>query len=294
MKDMLDAFWRAIAYCLHPRVMALSLLPLLIAVGLVFGLAWLYWEAALDGVQATLRNWSLMEAALQWVERSTGTALRQFLAPLLVVALSLPLVVLLSLLLVALLMSPAMVSLVARRRFAQLEQRRGAGLWLSAAYSLGCTLLALLATVISLPFWLIPPLVLLLPPLIWGWLTYKVMSFDALASHADSTERRMLMQRHHWPLLGMGLVAGYLGAAPSLLWAFSAAALVAAPLLIPLSIWLYTLVFAFSSLWFTHYCLGALARLRAEAAAAAAPKPDRVIELPALPVPAAPPALPGA
>ncbi len=33
-----------------------------------------------------------------------------------------------------------------------------------------------------------------------------------------------------------------------------------APLLILVSIWLYTLVFAFSSLWFTHYLLAALAR----------------------------------
>ena len=34
--------------------------------------------------------------------------------------------------------------------------------------------------------------------------------------------------------------------------------------LVPLAIWIYTLVFAFSSLWFTHYGLAALQRLRAE------------------------------
>ena len=32
MKIMLDAFWRALAYCLHPRVVLLSLLPLLLMV----------------------------------------------------------------------------------------------------------------------------------------------------------------------------------------------------------------------------------------------------------------------
>jgi len=36
-------------------------------------------------------------------------------------------------------------------------------------------------------------------------------------------------------------------------------------ILVPLAIWIYTLVFAFSSLWFTHYCLGALQALRAQA-----------------------------
>ena len=35
----------------------------------------------------------------------------------------------------------------------------------------------------------------------------------------------------------------------------SALALVLAPFLILVSIWLYTLVFAFSSLWFAHYLL---------------------------------------
>ena len=35
-----------------------------------------------------------------------------------------------------------------------------------------------------------------------------------------------------------------------------------APILLPLSVWLYTLVFAFASLWFVHYCLAALEALR--------------------------------
>jgi hypothetical protein len=34
------------------------------------------------------------------------------------------------------------------------------------------------------------------------------------------------------------------------------------------AIWIYTLVFAFSSLWFTHYCLAALQQLRATPAVA--------------------------
>ena len=42
----------------------------------------------------------------------------------------------------------------------------------------------------SLPLWLIPPLVLVVPPLIWGWLTYRVFSFDVLSLHASRDERR--------------------------------------------------------------------------------------------------------
>lgn len=292
MKLLLDSFWRAAAYCLHPRVIGLSLLPLLIGVALTLGLGWFYWEAAVAGVRATLENWLLLDAALKWVESLIGGSFRSVLAPLIVVGLAAPVIVVLSVLLVAWLMTPAIVGLVASRRFPTLARKQGAGLASSVAWSLACTLLALVALLLSLPLWFIPPLVLVVPPLIWGWLNYRVMSFDVLAAHASTEERRALMQQHRMQLLGIGVVSGYLGAAPSLLWAASAMTLVFAPLLIVVSVWLYTLVFAFSALWFAHYGLAALARQRADAERAASAaraeaarhrSAGEVIDLPALP-----------
>jgi hypothetical protein len=181
-----------------------------------------------------------------------------------------------SLLAVALMMTPAMVSMVAERRFAKLERKKGNGLLSSMAWSLGSTLLALLALCISIPFWIIPPLILVVPPLIWGWLTYRVMSFDALSGHATPQERRALIKAHHMPLLSIGVVCGYLGAAPTLLWASSVVFLVLAPFLVAAAIWIYTLVFAFSSLWFAHYCLAALQKQRVEQNVLDATKPSLV------------------
>ena len=265
MRHLLDSFWRAGAYCLHPKVIGLSLLPLLIGIALTLGLGWFYWEAAVAGVRTTLETWSLVDAALKWVESLVGSSFRTVLAPLIVVALAAPVIVVLSVLLVAWLMTPAIVNLVATRRFPALERKRGAGIASSIFWSLACTVLALLALVISIPLWFIPPLVLVVPPLIWGWLNYRVMSFDVLAAHASAEERRTLIHQHRAQLLGIGVVSGYLGAAPSLLWAASALTLVFAPLLIVVSVWLYTLVFGFSALWFTHYALSALAVLRGQA-----------------------------
>jgi hypothetical protein len=107
--------------------------------------------------------------------------------------------------------------------------------------------------------------------LIWGWLTYKVMSYDVLAEHATKEERREIITRHRSALLGMGVLTGYLGAAPSLLWASGVLFLALAPVLVPVAIWIYTLVFAFSALWFSHYALQALQALRAERAAMPGP-----------------------
>ena len=298
MRHLLDSFWRAGAYCLHPKVIGLSLLPLLIGIALTLGLGWFYWEAAVAGVRTTLETWSLVDAALKWVESLVGSSFRTVLAPLIVVALAAPVIVVLSVLLVAWLMTPAIVNLVATRRFPALERTHGAGIASSVFWSLGCTVLALLALVISVPLWFIPPLVLVVPPMIWGWLNYRVMSFDVLADHASADERRQIMQRQRLPLLGIGVVSGFLGAAPSLLWAASALTLVFAPLLIVVSVWLYTLVFGFSALWFTHFALRALAELRGQSASVdREPPTGEIIDVapatPALPSgPAAAPALP--
>ena len=79
------------------------------------------------------------------------------------------------------------------------------------------------------------------------------------------------MRAHRVPLLCVGVLCGYLGAAPSIVWASGLLFAAAFFVLVPLAIWIYTLVFAFSALWFGHYCLDALAQLRAKRGAAAAP-----------------------
>lgn len=262
MGRVADAFWRAGLYCLHPRVIGLSLLPILLSGVLAFALGWFFWEAAVAGVRATLESWSLVEGALKWLDSMGAQSFRAFLAPMIVLGLVLPPLMALGLLLVAMMMTPFMVDLVAQRRFMGLERKRGAGFLTSLAWSLGHTLVALVLTVLTIPFWLIPPLFLVLPPLIWGWLNYRVFAFDVLAEHASRAERRRLLSEHRLPLMLIGLATGYLGAAPAAIFAFSAFAIAFAPVLIIVFVFLLTLVFAFTALWFAHYCLAALQEMR--------------------------------
>jgi hypothetical protein len=269
MRLLLDSFWRAVAYCLHPRVIVLSLLPLGLMIALATVLGYFYWDAAVAWTRSALDAWPLLAGFWGWIGRFFSGDVTAALAPLVVVFAATPLIVVVSLLVVAGIMAPALTRLVAERRFASLEQKKGASFFGSMARSVGLTVLALLALVVSMPLWLIPPLVLILPPLIWGWLTYRVMSFDALAEHASPEERDTLLRTHRLPLLGIGVLCGYLGAAPSIVWASGLLFAAAFFVLAPLAIWIYTLVFAFSALWFAHYCLDALAQLRAQRAAAA-------------------------
>lgn len=262
MSQLLNSFWRAAAYCLHPRVIALSILPLLIMTALSLGLGYFFWDNALAVVRSNLENYEMVNTSARWLESLGLSSLRLALAPALLLFLAVPLIVIVSLLFVAMFMTPAMVALVAERRFPSLVRKKGGSLLASLIGSLGSTALAAFALVISMPLWLIPPLILILPPLIWGWLTYRVMSYDALADHASRQERQQILKENRGALLGIGLLSGYLGAAPSLIWASGAMFVAMAPVLVPVAIWVYTLVFAFSSLWFAHYSLAALEQLR--------------------------------
>ena len=262
MNLLLDSFWRAAAYCLHPRVIALSLLPLLVMLAVSAALGYFFWGAAVASVAAWLDASSVWATVSGWLVHLGAGNVRTVIAPLLLVLVLTPLIVVGALLLVALMMAPAVLRLVAERRFPAL-QRRGANSVLGAAlWSLGHTVLALVALVLSLPLWLVPPLILIVPPLIWGWLNYRVMSHDALDVHATRDERRAILRQHRLPLLAIGVICGYLGAAPAVVWASFTLFAMAFPLLLPLGLWIYTLVFAFSALWFTHYCLAALQALR--------------------------------
>ena len=262
MSLFLESFFRALVYCVHPRVIVLSLLPLGLMVALSLGLGYFFWDNALDQTRLWLDSFAYTDRVWQWLDSVGAGRFKSVLVPLLLVFALTPLIVIVSMLAVALLMTPAVVRLVALNRFPALQEKQGGGLASSLLWTLVSTVLAAIALVISTPLWLVPPLALLVPPLIWGWLTFRVMAFDALANHADAAERRAIFKAHSGWLLLMGVVTGYLGASPSLVWVLGAGFAPAFVLLLPLAIWIYTLVFAFATLWFTHFCLGALHALR--------------------------------
>ena len=264
MRNMADSFWRAVAYCFHPKVIFLSLVPLILMMVIVMGLGALYWDAALQSVRVWMEASSTLDWAWIWLERVGLMSLKSVVPPLLLIVAVTPLVVVMSLLAVSFMMTPALVNMVADRRFAQLERKRGGSMLQGVAWTLLSVLLALGALVLTLPLWWLPPMAMVMPALIWGWLTYRVMTYDVLADHASRVERLELMRRYRFQLLIMGVITGLMGAAPSLVWASGALFVAAFVVLITIAVWIYTLVFIFSALWFVHFLLDALAQVRAE------------------------------
>ncbi len=262
--QIFDACWRAVAYCLHPRVIFLSFMPLLLSLGTMALMAWFFWADAVTALSQLLVQWSWSSWVLEGLSAWSLPHAPQWVAGFILLLVMVPVVVVACLLLVAVCMTPALIKLVVDRRFRQLEVRYQTPWWSSLAWSMGASVLAVVALLVTLPLWLVPPFGLILPPLIWGWLTYRVMAFDALSAHATPEERKTLLKTYRMPLLTMGVICGFLGAAPTMIWALSALALVFAPFVVAFSLWVYTLVFAFASLWFAHFLLPALHALRAQ------------------------------
>jgi hypothetical protein len=264
MNDLLRSFGRALASALHPRMLVLTFVPFVVAAAAWGVFLWFSWQALVGWTHAWLDGWALTATLYRVFDWVGFSALHTVIAPFLVIAAAIPLIVVSVLLLIAMLSMPAVIRHLSARQFAGLEARRGGSWFGSLAHALVTTLVCLVLLVVTLPLWLIPPFFALIPPLLWGWLTYRVMTYDALALHASRDERRAIVRRYRLPLLTIGVASGLLGSLPTLLWASSVWLVVLFPIVTAATIWVYAFILVFSALWFGHYCLRALQRLRAE------------------------------
>ena len=270
MRDVVVAFGRAVLSQLHVRMLLLTLMPFVLSVLLWGVVLWLGLQPLIDWTQGFFMEHDGFQVAggvLTWLGLG---AIKTVVVPLLAMWVLLPLMILTALIFVGTLAMPAIVKHVASRRYAALERRRGGSFWGTLGISMWSFIVFLFLWILTLPLSVVPPFTFLIQPALWGWLTYRVMAYDALAEHADRDEWRRLVRRHRWPLLAIGAITGAMGAAPTLLWLGGALSVIFFPILAGGAIWLYVLVFVFTGLWFEHYCLAALAQQRAADAQGAA------------------------
>jgi hypothetical protein len=265
MGAIMRSYGRAVLSFLHGKMIMLSLAPFLLSVALWAGLLYLGLQPLIDWVQALFVQYGLFSYTSGWLGALGLGMLKTVVVPLIAMLVLLPLMVLTALVFIGVAAMPAISRHVGRRHFAQLEQRHGGSLAGSALTALGAMLLFIVLWVATLPLYFFPPLAVIAQTLLWGWLTCRVMVYDALADYASADERAQLLQQQRWPLLAIGVVSGLAGAVPGLLWLGGTTMVVLFPFLAAASIWLYVAIFIFTGLWFTYYCLEALARLRAAA-----------------------------
>ncbi|MFZ4056299.1 MAG: EI24 domain-containing protein, partial [Polynucleobacter sp.] len=249
---VIRALGLALVGSMHPRMLWLSFRPFLIVAVFWGVLLWLVWSPALDYLRIFLSAsifTSWIEHALAWLGIEGS---QTWLAPLFFVILLMPISAISLLLVIAFTTVPAIVNSVAEQAaYVKLAVPVNAHLFGSffggLAYTLWSSLICLVLVFLTLPIWWIPPLFAILPPLLWGWLTMRLMTYDVLAKHATVSERNALLEKYRWSLLTMGILAGLLGVVPSFFWATSVLALVLFPFVSFVALWVYSIIFVFAA-----------------------------------------------
>jgi hypothetical protein len=263
MNLIMRSFGLALKGIFHPWVLWLSLRPFLIGALIWFGVLWWVWTPLLDWMKVLLTS-SIFSAGMTKFMSSFGwESVRAVVVPYFSVVILMPFMIVSILILVSFTSVTSLLRHVERQKtYRGMRQEKGGSFLGGLSINVGSTCIFVVLVLITLPLWWIPPIFAIIPPLLWGWLTTRLMSYDVLARHASEAERLELMKLYRWQLLGMGVAAGLLGATPTLFWLSSVYVLVLFPFVSMFMMWVYSLVFIFAALWFTHYLLFALKNYR--------------------------------
>lgn len=265
VSQMARAWARALVAQFRPKMILLSLLPLLISL-LLWGalMAWTL-QYVFDLIQSYLTEHQYFNNARDVLATLGLMGFKAVIVPLFALWLLLPIMIMSSLLFVGMFAMPVIAKHVGERDFPHIVRAADGStivtLFRSIGYSMASFFLFVFAWILTLPLIFFPPIYVFVQPLLWGWLTYRIMSFDALSNYASAEERKALVLQHKPSLLAMGVIAGLFGGLPSVLW-MSGAMITLLPFFAGVAIWLYLLIFIFTGLWFQYYCLYALHQKR--------------------------------
>ena len=260
---VMRSYGRALASQFSGKMLLLSALPLLLSVLLWGGLLYFFLQPLIDFVQVQFATYDAFKTSNGVLSMLGLGMLKTVVVPLIAMLLLLPLMILSSLLFMGLIAMPAIARHVGQRQYPQLEKKHGGSLLGSLLVNFTGMAIFIVLWLLSLPLYALAPLALLVQVALWGWLTARVMSYDALADYASEDELRAIKRLHGRSLMLIGVLSGLAGALPGLVWI--GGALLSAllfPFLAILSIWVYLMIFIFTGLWFQYYCLQALEQLR--------------------------------
>jgi hypothetical protein len=263
MRAVINAYGRALLSQFHGKILLLSIIPFILSVALWALVLNFGFQPLLDWLHGHFVQYEMYRVTTDWLVKLGLGGLRSIVVPLFALLLLLPLMIVTAMVFIGVAAMPFIVRHVGGRHFPQLEKKKGGSILGSVLKALGAFGIFVVAWLFILPLYVFPPLAGLATVLLWGWLTSRVMSYDALADYASAEELDKLQREHRWQLMAIGVVSGMAGSLPALVWAVGAAAAIAMfPILLAASIWVYIVIFIFTGLWFEYYCLQALAQLR--------------------------------
>jgi len=236
MENLFQALGNAFLSLFHPKILGLTLLPVLLAFVFWGSLSWWFWQDWVIAVGHLLAQTQLDEYLLRheihWLAASVTTVL--------LILLLFPVVLVTALLVTSVLAMPVMVKYVGARNYSRLEQKHGGTVLGSLWNAIVATAIFILLWLVTLPFWLFGLPAVVLPVLLSAYLSQRLFRYDALAEHASLDEFERVLERAGIRLYVLGAILALIQFVP-VLNLFS-------PVYIGLA--------------YIHFCLGELQQLR--------------------------------
>jgi len=202
MREIVVAFGRTLRSLMQRGVLLHLLWPSFASLLLWVVIAIFAWSPTVAAIVGWIEGWSF---ARDWLMASElGAATTLFVVKVSLVLALLPLIYVTAALLVAVFALPIMLERVAARDYADIERRKGGSNLGSAWNATVAGVLFVIGLLVSLPFWLIPGVGLLVSVVLTAWLNQRAFGYDALMLHADREELRRLPRALRQPMLLLG------------------------------------------------------------------------------------------
>lgn len=240
MREVLRAFGRAVVSQLHPKMLALLILPFVLAVVFWALTAFLVWTPLTDWLQVALFDGGWLVSVGAWADARGFSGFSDWVTASLALLLIVPLMFATAVVLVAVFAMPIVIRHLGDGPYRDVSRQGSMSIPASAWNAVSSTLVFAIGYLLSLPLWLVPPLALIVPWLWWSWLTARVMRFDSLVEHAAADERKGVIARRRRDYFLLALLVTALNFVPPLF--------LVTPVL--------------SALAFTHYSLASLRQRR--------------------------------
>ncbi len=212
MQNILDALGRAFKSLLHPKMLVLTLWPMLLSLLFWGGIFWWFWDAWATDLTHLAQGYGVEDHLAQW----GFVWVAHWVVSLLLFSMLLPAVYVTSLLFTAIFAMPIMLKFVAARDYPELEQKFGGTLVGSVWAAVVAVSVFLILWVLTLPLWLIPFGPIVVPTMLSAYLNQRLFTYDALTDHASVEEFEQIKERAQGRLFSMGAILGFVHYIPVL------------------------------------------------------------------------------
>jgi CysZ protein len=212
MNNIVTAITEAFKSLFQPRMLALVLWPMLVAVVIWVTAALFFWDSWVAGLNGVIQS-SPVE---QWVSHGILAVVSHYLVAIVLMMLLLPAIYVTALAITAVFAMPIMVNHVAQKYFPDLERRHGGSTTGSIVNTMVAVVIYCVGWIISLPLWLFSPLAIVLPIILMAYLNQRLFRYDALAEHASQDEYEQVVEQSTIKLYLLGGLVGLVQFVPLL------------------------------------------------------------------------------